>query len=89
MRALSLRGECPFFSLQKNRETNKFTYPTSGLFDSILTSKKILCRNMTYHIVITTDNNIFIVLGFFFQHFPFGYFQTAFNFIYHLLVLIT
>ena len=29
-------------------------------------SKKILCRNMAYYIVIATNNDILIILGFLF-----------------------
>ena len=32
---------------------------------------------MTNHVIVSTDNNIFIIPCFFFQHFAFGNFQAV------------
>ena len=47
----------------------------------------MLCRNMTYHIVIATDDNVFVVTGFFLQHLTLGNLQTARYLLYHLVML--
>ena len=43
--------------------------------------QKILGGNMTNHVVIATDNDIFVVSGLFFEHFPLGNFQTIDDFL--------
>ena len=43
---------------------------------------------MAYDIVITTYNDIFIILGFLFQHLALGNLQSTFYSFYHLLVLV-
>ena len=55
-------------------------YQRSGI------SKEVLCWDMTYHIVITTYNDILIIPGFLFQHLTLGYLQAMHDFFYHLVM---
>jgi hypothetical protein len=48
--------------------------------------KEILGRNMTYYIVIATNDDIFIIPGFLFQHLTLSYLQTSRNPFYHLIM---
>lgn len=45
------------------------------------------CRNTTYYIVNATNNNVFVVTGFFFQHLTLGNLQAARYLLYHLVML--
>ena len=42
---------------------------------------------MTDYIVIATNDNVFIVPGFLFQHLTLGYLQAARNLLYHFVML--
>ena len=43
--------------------------------------QEILGRNMTNHVVIATDNDIFVVPGLFFKHLALGNLQTIDDFL--------
>ena len=41
---------------------------------------------MTNDIVLSADNNIFIVSGFLFEHLPLGDFKAIYNLFYHFIM---
>ena len=69
-----------------NKFTNSVLLETRWNRYLSLLSKEILCRNMTNHIIIATDNDIFIITSLLFQHLTLCYLQTASNLFYHLFM---